>query len=170
MKFIITSALAMFMVVGLSACDTKKPAETPAKAKAVPKKEATKAKGTFVEVSKEGTKFDPPVKVEQIPPGAHYCDMGTVHYARMERGDGKCTECGMMLKTKAGGKAGAAKTATTKTATTKTDKEHGCDGCKGHEGGHECQGHDDKKEHKSHKDHAHEGHKGHGHEGHDHKH
>ena len=54
----------------------------------------------MVEVSKEGTKFDPPVKPEQIPAGAWYCDMGTVEYARMEKGDGKCPTCGMFLKEK----------------------------------------------------------------------
>ena len=50
-----------------------------------------------VEVSKSGTEFEPPVKVEQIPKQAWYCDMGTVHYARHEKGDGKCTVCEMDL-------------------------------------------------------------------------
>lgn len=51
----------------------------------------------IVEVAPEGTKFDPPVEVAQIPVGAWYCDMGTVHYARMDQGDGKCPICGMNL-------------------------------------------------------------------------
>ena len=55
-----------------------------------------------VEVPKEGKKFDPVVEAEQVPAGAWYCDMGTVHYARMEKGDGSCPECGMKLKQKAG--------------------------------------------------------------------
>ena len=50
-----------------------------------------------VAVSKTGREFDPPVKVEQIPKQAWYCDMGTVHYARHEKGDGKCTVCEMDL-------------------------------------------------------------------------
>ncbi len=55
-----------------------------------------------VEVDEEGTEFDPPVQPEQIPDGAWYCDMGTVHYARLEHGDGKCTRCGMNLVLKGG--------------------------------------------------------------------
>ncbi len=54
----------------------------------------------MVTVTAEGSKFDPPVKPEQIPDGAWYCDMGTVEYARLEKGDGKCPECGMFLKQK----------------------------------------------------------------------
>jgi hypothetical protein len=56
-----------------------------------------------VEVPKEGKKFDPVVEAEQMPAGAWYCDMGTVHYASMDKGDGSCPECGMKLKQKAGG-------------------------------------------------------------------
>ena len=55
-----------------------------------------------VEVGPEGTEFDPPVEVVQIPEGAWYCDMGTVHYARMAEGDGKCAICGMNLVQKTG--------------------------------------------------------------------
>lgn len=52
-----------------------------------------------VEVAKGGTKFDPPVEPEQLPEGAWYCDMGTSHWAAMEKPeDGKCPECGMKLK------------------------------------------------------------------------
>ncbi len=50
-----------------------------------------------VDVAAEGTEFDPPVEVVQIPAGAWYCDMGTVHYARMDEGDGACAICGMAL-------------------------------------------------------------------------
>lgn len=50
-----------------------------------------------VEVAPEGTEFEPPVQVAQIPEGAWYCDMGTVHYARLDEGDGKCAVCGMDL-------------------------------------------------------------------------
>jgi hypothetical protein len=54
--------------------------------------------GGHAEVSKDGTKFDPPVEKARIPDGAWICDMGTVHYARMERGDGVCPLCKMDLK------------------------------------------------------------------------
>lgn len=51
----------------------------------------------MVEVSAEGSEFDPPVQVAQLADGVWYCDMGTVHYARADEGDGTCTKCGMKL-------------------------------------------------------------------------
>lgn len=54
-----------------------------------------------VEVSVEGGEFAPPVMAAQIPDGAWYCDMGTVHYARGEEGDGICPLCNMRLTHKA---------------------------------------------------------------------
>ena len=53
-----------------------------------------------VAVPDDGKKFDPPIKPEQLPSGAWYCDMGTVHYARMHEGDKKCPLCMMKLKQK----------------------------------------------------------------------
>lgn len=53
-----------------------------------------------VSLSPEGSTFDPPIKPEALPSGAHYCDMGTVHYARAERGDGLCPLCKMKLSHK----------------------------------------------------------------------
>jgi hypothetical protein len=50
-----------------------------------------------VEVSEEGTTFDPPVQIDQLPDGVWFCDMGTVHYARKGKGDGRCPRCGMAL-------------------------------------------------------------------------
>jgi len=50
-----------------------------------------------VELEPGGTTFEPPVQPEQIPEGAWYCDMGTVHYARPDEGDGSCPVCGMKL-------------------------------------------------------------------------
>ncbi len=85
--------LTLAMTLGALACDNpKRPSQPPATQEAV----------KSVTVSQAGTTFDPPVKISQIPAGAHYCDIGTVHYARMDKGDGKCAECGMMLKTKPG--------------------------------------------------------------------
>lgn len=55
----------------------------------------------LVEVDADGTEFDPPVQSDQIPDGVWYCDMGTVHYARRDQGDGKCPRCGMNLVPKA---------------------------------------------------------------------
>lgn len=48
----------------------------------------------------EGKKYDPPVAASKIPIGAWYCAMDTVHFARGEKGDGKCPICGMDLKEK----------------------------------------------------------------------
>ena len=67
------------------------------------KQEPVKAAGAavaaapMVEVAAEGTNFEPPVAKSQIPAGAWYCDMGTVHFARTEEGDGKCPRCSMKL-------------------------------------------------------------------------
>ncbi len=86
----------------------------------------------MVEVAADGTEFDPPVEKEQIPDDAWICDMGTVHYAQMEEGDGTCPLCNMDLV--AIGEAGD------------DGHAHGCENCEG-----ECQcdhGHD-------HDDHAH---------------
>ncbi len=51
-----------------------------------------------IKVSPEGAKIDPPVSKEKIPEGAYYCDMGSVHYARMQKGDNTCPLCKMALK------------------------------------------------------------------------
>lgn len=51
----------------------------------------------LVEVSAEGTEFDPPVSKDRVPDGVWICDMGTVHYARAEQGDGTCPLCNMRL-------------------------------------------------------------------------
>lgn len=51
----------------------------------------------LVEVAAAGSRFDPAVEKAQIPPGSWICDMGTVHYARPDAGDGKCPICNMNL-------------------------------------------------------------------------
>jgi hypothetical protein len=55
---------------------------------------------TQVEVPAEGKKFDPAVQVGQLPVGAWYCDMGTVHWAQMNEGNHTCPFCKMDLKQK----------------------------------------------------------------------
>ena len=88
----------------------------------------------MVEVAADGTEFDPPVEKEQIPEGAWICDMGTVHYAQMEEGDGTCPLCNMDLV--ATGQAGD------------DGHAHGCEDCEG-----ECQcdhGHDHDDDHAHH--------------------
>lgn len=113
MKFAST-LLMMAALLMFSACDkpadapkTEEPAAEPAAetepaapTKATESAPAEAAKAEMVEVTAEGTTFKPPVQVAQIPDGAWYCDMGTVEYARTEKGDGKCPVCGMMLKQK----------------------------------------------------------------------
>ena len=51
----------------------------------------------LVEVAADGTRFDPPVAKDRVPTGTWICDMGTVHYASQEQGDGSCPICGMHL-------------------------------------------------------------------------
>jgi len=50
-----------------------------------------------VQIPVDGKKFDPPVRPEQLPSGAWYCDMGTVHWAQMKEGDKTCPVCKMNL-------------------------------------------------------------------------
>lgn len=51
----------------------------------------------LVEVAAEGSRFDPAVEKAQVPAGNWICDMGTVHYAQPEVGDGTCPICNMQL-------------------------------------------------------------------------
>lgn len=112
--------LALALVFAASACDKgaegnaeasttetaaaeapEEPAEEPAEGEG---EEGATDEAATIEVPAAGQKFDPPVKPEQIPAGAWYCDMGTVEWAAMEKPeDGKCPVCGMMLKQKPGG-------------------------------------------------------------------
>jgi predicted nucleic acid-binding Zn-ribbon protein len=74
-------------------------AEAPGEAEAAETEETENEQLEEVEVATAGTNFDPAVEVEQMPEGAWYCDMGTVHWAAMEKPeDGTCPECGMKLK------------------------------------------------------------------------
>jgi hypothetical protein len=97
-------AMAAVLAVVAVGCGEKKPAPRPeeiAAQKVQQAMEAGRASGQeglpTVKVAPGGTRFDPPVQPSQIPPGAWYCDMGTVHYARLDRGNGRCPECGMPL-------------------------------------------------------------------------
>ncbi len=54
----------------------------------------------LVAVTAAGAKLEPPVVAARIPEGAWYCDMGKVHYARSEKGDGTCPLCKMQLTQK----------------------------------------------------------------------
>jgi hypothetical protein len=51
-----------------------------------------------VDVPAKGKAFKPPLKKSQLKAGTWICDMGTVHYARGEKGDGVCPLCKMKLK------------------------------------------------------------------------
>jgi hypothetical protein len=93
------SRLLPFLVLFFVGCD--KPAQPTQPATAEPSAApATAPSPGVVTVAAEGTRFDPAVRAEQLPAGAWYCDMGTVHFARMTEGDGKCPICHMKLKHK----------------------------------------------------------------------
>lgn len=85
---------------GVPAAPPAAPAEAPAAAGDPRPAAAEPAAGAMVAVTPEGARLDPVVKPEQIPSAAWYCDMGTVHYARGDKGDGKCPVCKMDLKQK----------------------------------------------------------------------
>jgi hypothetical protein len=108
------ASLILSLSLSLSACSKREPAPS----QSAPAAEATKeASGEHdhsashsasakpqeqgkVTLSAEGVSFKPPIKAEALPSGAYYCDMGTVHYARSEQGDGVCPVCKMKLSHK----------------------------------------------------------------------
>lgn len=111
--------LLVMLAIALVACESKTEvpaeaegevpaqAEAPAEAEEAPAEEAAAPAEAeageelaMVEVSAEGTEFDPAVQPEQIPEGVYYCDMGTVHYAIANDGSTRCTLCNMMLTKK----------------------------------------------------------------------
>ncbi|MFH2008915.1 MAG: hypothetical protein ABI333_20165 [bacterium] len=59
---------------------------------------AMDAPAAQVEVPAAGKAYKPPLKKSQFKAGTWICDMGTVHYARGEKGDGVCPLCKMKLK------------------------------------------------------------------------
>jgi len=98
------ASLVLFMIVALAACGgpaTEQPAGTTDQptdvATTTTAAEPAVEPLEMVEVTAEGVELEPPVQVEQIPDGAWYCPMETVHYARMEQGDGVCPICSMDL-------------------------------------------------------------------------
>ena len=99
MKTLTSLVVAMLMAFFAMACDSKPPAP-PAE---TPKAEAPKAGGDMA-LTAEGKKYDPPIKPDALPDGAWYCDMGTVHYARSEKGDNTCPICKMKLTEKTASK------------------------------------------------------------------
>lgn len=70
------------------------------KSEAAAKPEAAAPSTATIALTAEGSELKPPVTPDKIPAGGWYCDMGTVHYARAEKGDGKCPLCHMDLKEK----------------------------------------------------------------------
>lgn len=99
-----------------------------------------------IELAAAGAKLDPSVKPEQLPEGAWYCDMGTVHWAAMEKPeDGKCPECGMALKEYAAADHAAQKAKAIDTMHDDHGHEHGDE--EGHDHAHEEEGHAHDEEH-----------------------
>ncbi len=106
--FVVLFSLSLFAGACKKQQEAAAPDETTPTAAAQPAPEAKKAdekpaekkaeKLALVEVTKEGNKLDPAVNPEQVPAGAWYCNMGgKVHYAAMDKGDGHCPVCHMML-------------------------------------------------------------------------
>lgn len=51
-----------------------------------------------VEISEEGTEFDPPIDRTRLPDDVWYCPMDEIHWAQPTEGDGECPICGMDLE------------------------------------------------------------------------
>jgi hypothetical protein len=96
-KMMTTILAAGFLIAVLGCSQPADDKSVQASASPVAEQIATPAAGK-VTVEADGSKFDPAVPVEQMPDGAWACVMGgTVHYASMEEGDGKCDICKMKL-------------------------------------------------------------------------
>jgi hypothetical protein len=106
MKQLVLGALVLTLGSLLLGCGEKQEVQRPEEraqelvSQALEAGKGPKSGGEMVEVTAEGNKYEPPVQISQIPAGAWYCDMGTVHYARKDEGDGRCTVCGMTLTKK----------------------------------------------------------------------
>lgn len=103
MKNAIKTAIAVTLVLAVFGCS--KPSDTDTTASATPAAQPATATPSAdkVAVAAEGSKFDPAVPVAQMPDGAWACVMGgTVHYAAMDKGEGKCKICKMKLVQPAG--------------------------------------------------------------------
>lgn len=100
---------ALLLATAITGCDKKEAAASPDTSQQASKAEELKIEAPSaagVKVERGGTKLDPPVKPSDIPDGAWMCDMGTVHFASLEKGSGKCPTCGMVLKKKGAQAAG----------------------------------------------------------------
>ena len=98
----LSAAVGMVLSLASISCDSGSPEAPPPVPPEVAKEEvapppAAKLAVKVVELTKEGSEFDPPIDVAEVPTGAWMCDMGTVHYARLEKGDGLCPVCNMQL-------------------------------------------------------------------------
>ena len=103
MKALVATFTALLLAASIAGCEKNEAAASPDTSRQASKAEEAKADApspTGVKVEKGGTKFDPPVKPSDIPDGAWMCDMGTVHFASLDKGSGKCPTCGMNLKKK----------------------------------------------------------------------
>jgi hypothetical protein len=95
MKRLIAFVLSFGLVAGLVTLNTSMASAEDPGGDAV-------AEDSTAEVDEDGTKFDPAIDKSKVPAGAWYCDMGDVHYAQMNEGDGECAVCGMKLTQKDG--------------------------------------------------------------------
>lgn len=96
-RIVLVTLLSLaFLAAG---CSQAPSADAPDKTtKASPATKTSTPSADLLEITKEGSKFDPPVSAKKIPHEAWACVMnGTVHYASMDKGDGKCPTCKMKL-------------------------------------------------------------------------
>lgn len=81
MKFIL---LAFIVALSFAACKTDVNTAN------------TQEKGSEAKKNIKG-EHNPPIEKSEVTDGHWYCDMGTVHFTRADKGDGKCEICGMKL-------------------------------------------------------------------------
>lgn len=97
--------LCTLLATILSACKSNE-TSSPAKEQTVKESvlgdtaKVKQAKPVGLSLTPQGQHFDPAIQAESLPSGSYYCDMGTVHYARSEKGDHTCPICKMKLTLK----------------------------------------------------------------------
>jgi len=96
-RWLLVPTTALTLALSVTACKKDEASGKPVDTKSELATAKAPQKGTIASVTPEGTKFDPALTKDQVPEGAWMCDMGSVHYAASDKGDGQCRVCSMDL-------------------------------------------------------------------------
>ena len=91
---------SLICLLAVASCNTSQAQPEHANRAANASQLSAAAQADKLEVPTEGKEFKPPVRPDQLPTGAWYCDMGLVHWAQLKEGNRQCPLCKMELKQK----------------------------------------------------------------------